>query len=135
VVAGIESDLPRRLLESAPHDACANGFVIVELELLDGRDATEQGRAAAGDDTFLDSRAGGVHSVLDTGFLFLQFGFRGCADLDDGDAADQLGKALLELFLVIVAGGFFDLREDMFDSSFWFGRLSCAFIYSGGMLF
>src|SRR2546426_5622355 len=133
-VAGIESDLPRRLLESAPHDACANGFVIVELELLDGRDATEQGRAAAGDDTFLDSRAGGVHSVLDTGFLFLQFGFRGCADLDDGDAADQLGKALLELFLVIVAGGVFDLRADLLHPAFDVGRLAGAFDDRGVVL-
>src|SRR5207247_10392486 len=133
-VAGIESDLPRRLLESAPHDACANGFVIVELELLDGRDATEQGRAAAGDDTFLDSRAGGVHSVLDTGFLFLQFGFRGCADLDDGVVADQLGKALLELFLVVVAGVVFDLRADLLHPAFDVGRLAGAFDDRGVVL-
>jgi len=32
-VAGVEGDLSGRLFESAPHDACANGFVIVELKL------------------------------------------------------------------------------------------------------
>src|SRR5216684_2226057 len=117
-VAGVESDLSGRLFESTPHDACANGFVIVELKLLDDRDAAEQCRAAAGDNAFLDSRAGGVHSVFDTGLLFLQLGFGGCADFDDGDAADQLGKALLELFLVVVGGGVFDLRTDLLDTAF-----------------
>src|SRR5438132_1627425 len=133
-VAGVERDLTGRLFESAPHDACANGFVIVELELLDRSEAAEQRRAAAGDDTFLDSRAGGVHSVFDTGLLFLQFGFGGCADLDDGDAADQLGKALLELFLVIVAGGVFDLRADLLHTAFDVRRLAGAFDDRGVVL-
>src|SRR5437660_1426714 len=133
-VAGVESDLAGRLFESAPHDACANGFVIVELELLDRSEAAEQRRAAAGDDTFLDSRAGGVHSVFDTGLLFLQFGFGGCADLDDGDAADQLGKALLELFLVIVTGGVFDLRADLLHAAFDVRRLAGPFDDRGVVL-
>src|SRR5207302_2791826 len=114
--------------------ACANGFVIVELELLDRSEAAEQRRAAAGDDTFLDSRAGGVHSVFDTGLLFLQFGFGGCADLDDGDAADQLGKALLELFLVVVAGGVFDLRADLLHTAFDVRGLAGAFDNRGVVL-
>jgi len=91
-VAGVESDLAGRLFESAPHDACANGFVIVELELLDSRDATEQRRAAAGDDTFLDSRAVACIASSTRAFFFLQFGFGGRADFDDGDAADELGR-------------------------------------------
>src|SRR5580692_3259914 len=59
---GVERNLAGRLFEGALHDAEADSFVIMELDLLDGRDATEQRRAAAGNDTFLDSRAGGVHS-------------------------------------------------------------------------
>src|SRR6267143_1859513 len=90
----------------------------MQLQLLDCGDAAEQRRAAAGDNAFLDSRAGGVHSIFDTGLLFLQFGFGGCADFDDGDAADQLGKALLELFLVVIAGGVFDLRADLLHTAF-----------------
>src|SRR5712671_178605 len=133
-MAGVESDLAGRLFESAAHDACTNGFVIVELELFDDRDATEQRRAAAGDDTFLDSRAGGVHGVLDTRLLFLQFGFGGCADFDDGNAADQLGKALLELFLVVIAGGVFDLRADLLDTAFDVGGLAGAFDDRGVVL-
>jgi len=44
-VAGVESNLAGRLFESAAHDACTNGFVIVEPELLDRGDAAEQRRA------------------------------------------------------------------------------------------
>src|SRR5712664_3249507 len=133
-VAGVERDLAGRLFESAPHDACTNGFVIVELELLDSRDATEQRRAAAGDDTFLDSRAGGVHSVFDTRLLFLQFGLGSCADFDDGNATDQLGKALLELFLVVVGGGVFDLRADLLHTAFDVRGLAGAFDDRGVVL-
>src|SRR6266480_4694220 len=133
-MAGVESDLAGGLFESASHDACTNGFVIVELELFDDRDATEQRRASAGDNAFLDSCAGGMHSVFDTRLLFLQFGFGGCADLDDGDAPDQLGKALLELFLVVIAGGVFDLRADLLHTAFDVRGLAGAFDDRGVIL-
>src|SRR6267378_4904366 len=133
-MAGVESDLAGRLFESAPHDACTNGFVIVELELLDCSDGAKQRRAAAGDDTFLDSRAGGMHSVFDTGLLFLQFGFGGCADFDDGNAADQLGKAFLQLFLVVVGGGVFDLGADLLHTAFDVRGLAGAFDDRGVVL-
>src|SRR5216684_3664426 len=71
---------------------------------------------------------------FNTGLLFLQFGFGGCADFDDGDAADQLGKALLELFLVVIAGGVFDLRADLLDTAFDVGRLAGAFDDRGVVL-
>jgi hypothetical protein len=35
--------------------------------------------------------------------------------LDDGDAAGQLGEALLELLAVVVAGGLLDLHADLID--------------------
>src|SRR5436309_527309 len=111
-MAGVEGNLAGRLFESAPHDACTNGFVIVELELLDCSDGAKQRRAAAGDDTFLDSRTGGVHSVFDTGLLFLQFGFGGCADFNDGDAADQLGGLLEQREQVLHRADFLFVDED-----------------------
>src|SRR6267378_2033570 len=80
------------------------------------------------------SRAGGVHSIFDTGLLFLQLGFGGCADFDDGDAADQLGKALLELFLVVIAGGVFDLRADLLHTAFDVRGLAGAFDDRGVVL-
>ena len=39
------------------------------------------------------------------------------ADLDDRDAADELGEALLELLAVVVAGGVLDLLADRFDAA------------------
>src|SRR6267143_665804 len=106
----------------------------MQLQLLDCGDAAEQRRAAAGDNALLDSRAGGVHSIFDTGLLFLQFGFGGSADFDDGDAADQLGKALLELFLVVIAGGVFDLRADLLHTAFDVRGLAGAFDDRGVVL-
>src|SRR6202521_3548397 len=133
-MAGVEGNLAGRLFKGALHDADTNGFVIMQLQLLDCGDAAEQRRAAAGDNAFLDSRAGGVHSIFDTSLLFLQFGFGSCADFDDGDAADQLGKALLELFLVVIAGGVFDLRADLLHTAFDVRRLAGAFDDRGVVL-
>src|SRR2546428_810811 len=91
-------------------------------------------RAAAGDNAFLDSRAGGVHGIFDTRLLFLQLGFGGCADFNDGDAADELGKALLELLLVVIAGGVFDLLADLLDTAFDVRGLAGAFDDRGVVL-
>src|SRR5580704_2454618 len=126
-VSGVERDLAGRLFEGALYDAEADSFVIMELDLLESGEAAEQRRAAAGNDTFLDSCARSVHGVLDTRLLFLQFGLGGRADFDDSNAADELGKALLELFLVIVAGGVFDLRADLLHPAFNFRRLAGTF--------
>ena len=43
----------------------------------------------------------------------LEFDLRGCADLDDGDAAGQLGQTLLQLLAVVVAVGVVDLGPDL----------------------
>src|SRR5215469_1501711 len=123
---GVVSDLAGWLFERALHDACANGFVIVELELLNCVEAADEGCAAAGDDAFLNGCASGVHGVLDASFLFLQLGLGSRANLDDGNAANELGKALLELLLVVVGGGVFDLLADLLDAAFDFGRLAGA---------
>jgi len=50
-------NLASRLFESALHNADANRFVIMQLELLDRSEATEQGSAAAGNDAFFDRSA------------------------------------------------------------------------------
>src|SRR6266403_1028485 len=59
---------------------------------------------------------------------------RSSADLDDGDAPDQLGKALLELFLVVIAGGVFDLRADLLHTAFDVRGLAGAFDDRGVVL-
>jgi hypothetical protein len=58
-----------------------------------------------------------VQGVFDAGFLFLHLGFGGSTDVDDGDAAGELGEALLELLTVVIAGGFVDLVLDLGHAS------------------
>ena len=88
-------------------------LVALELELVERRDGLQEGRAAAGDDALLDGRAGRRERVLDAVLLLLELDLGGRADLDDGDAAGQLGEALLELLPVVVGGGLLDLGLDL----------------------
>jgi hypothetical protein len=55
---------------------------------------------------------------LDAGFLFFHLGFGCRTDLDDGDAADELGKPFLQLLAIVVRGRFLDLRADLLDAAF-----------------
>ena len=50
-----------------------------------------------------------MQRVFDTGLLFLHFGLGRRTDLDDGNAAGQLGQALLQLLAIVVGGGLVDL--------------------------
>src|SRR4029077_8657183 len=59
-------------------------------------------------------RDGVFHAML----LFLELGLGGRADLDDRDAARQLGEALLELLAVEVGIGVLDLALDLLDAAF-----------------
>ena len=58
-----------------------------------------------------------MHRVLDARLLLLHLGLGGRTDLDDGDAADQLGQPLLQLLAVVVRGGVLDLRADLLDAA------------------
>ena len=70
-----------------------------------------QRHAAAGHDALFDGRLGRVHRVFDARLLLLHLGLGGRTDLDDGDAADELGQPLLQLLAVVVRGGVLDLRR------------------------
>ena len=83
------------------------------LSVVERRLRADERHAAAGDDALFDGRAGRVERVLDAGLLLLHLGLGGRADLDDRDAADELGEALLELLAVVVAGGVLDLGADL----------------------
>ena len=72
----------------------------------------DQGHAAAGDDSFLDGRAGGVQGILDEGLALLHLGLGRGADVDLRDAAGELGEPLLELLAVVLAVGRGDLLAD-----------------------
>ena len=54
-----------------------------------------------------------MQGVVEAVFLLLHLDLRGCADVDDGHAAGQLGEALLQLLAVVVAGGLLDLGFDL----------------------
>ena len=77
----------------------------------------QQGDATAGDDTLLDGGLGGADRVLDAVLLLLELHLGGGADLEHGDAAGQLGQALLELLAVVVGVGVLDLGLDLGDAA------------------
>src|SRR6185369_8419096 len=116
VVARVRGDLADRRLDRTANDVDALGLVVIAaLEAFESLGRIEQGSAAAGDDAFLDRRAGGVESVIDAVLALLNFDFGRAADLDHGNAAGQLGQAFLQLLAVVVAGGDFDLGADLLD--------------------
>ena len=101
--AGVDRDLLERGLERDLHDVGAGRLVTLELELLERRwSSLEQGDATTGDDALLDGGLGVAHRVLDAVLALLELDLGGRAGLDDGDAAGQLGEALLELLAVVV---------------------------------
>src|ERR1019366_3535210 len=124
--AGVADDLAERLFESAAHDVAADLLVTFQLQRVDRRDAAHQGHTAAGDNAFLDRSAGSVHGVFHAGFLFLHFSLGRSADLDDRNAAHQLGQPLLQLLAVVVPGGLVDLAANFLYAAFDVGVLALA---------
>src|SRR5574343_1482343 len=119
LVASIGDDLAQRGFHGL-QDQLDTGIlvVVVALQLGDVGTGTQQGDAAASNDTFFNSGTGSVQRVFDAGLLFLHFDFGGSANLDDGNAASQLGNTLLQLFAVVIGGGFLDLDADLLDAGF-----------------
>ena len=75
----------------------------------------QQRDAAARHDALLEGGAGGLQRVFDAMLLLLHLGLGGCADLDHGNTASQLGEALLELLAIEIGVGVFDLVLDLAD--------------------
>ena len=84
---------------------------------LDGRGCLQQRDAAAGHDALLERRAGRLQRVLDAVLLLLHLRLGGRADLHHGDAAGELGQALLELLAIEVRVGVLDFGFDLVDAS------------------
>ena len=74
--------------------------------------------AATGNYTLFNRGAGCGQGVLYAQLALLHFYFGSGAYIDNGYAAGQLGKTLLKLFAVIIAGGFFNLSFYRIDSGF-----------------
>src|SRR5205085_1196056 len=87
--------------------------VVTELEALQPRQRADEGDAPTRNDALFDGRARRVQRVFDAGLLLLHLRLGGRADLDDGDAADQLGQTLLQLLAIVIRGGVLDLNADL----------------------
>src|SRR5256885_1476600 len=100
----VRRELTERLLERAQDDLRARPLVALELlaDLPDSVGRVQQRNAAAGDDAFLERRAGRLKGVLDAVLLLLHLGLGGSADLDHGDTAAELRQPLLQLLAVEV---------------------------------
>ncbi|NYJ09541.1 hypothetical protein GGI64_000560 [Rhizobium leguminosarum] len=75
-----------------------------------------------------------MQRIVDAILLFLDPNFGGTADADDGDAAGQLGKPLLQLFTIVIAAGFLDLGPNLLDAAVNLGLPANA-IDDGGVFF
>ena len=75
----------------------------------------DQRHATTGDDALLDGRLRVADGVLDAVLALLELDLGGRADLDDRDAAGQLGQALLQLLAVVVGVALLDLGADLVD--------------------
>src|SRR3546814_17803207 len=93
-------------------DVCSSDLVLrFELGQLDR--GPQQSDAATRHDAFLDRGAGRVEGVVDAVLALFHLDLGGPADADHRHAAGQLRQALLQLFAVVVRGGFLDLRLDL----------------------
>src|SRR3954463_3327982 len=116
--ARVLGDLAERLLERTQDDAGARALVVVLVRVgLDRVGGAQERDAAAGDDALLEGRAGRLEGVLDAVLLLLHLRLGGRADLHDGDAAGELGEALLELLAIEVRVGVLDLGLDLVDAA------------------
>src|SRR5207253_2743015 len=93
-------------------------------------DATDAEFCSANRDTLVGSItpawSRSSYSPVDAGLLLLHLRLGGRADVNDGDAAHQLGQALLQLLAVVVRGGVLFLRPDLLHPRLDVGLLAGA---------
>src|SRR5690606_943364 len=125
VEPGVLGDLANRSLDRTANDVDAAGLVVIlASEAVERLGRIEQGGAAARYDAFLDRGAGRVERVVDTVLAFLHLDFGCAADLDHRNAAGALRQPLLQLFLVVVAGGGLDLGADLLNPGLDVGSIT-----------
>src|SRR5580704_8371048 len=135
IFTGIGDDLTQRLFDRAGQDLDARGLIFVLADqLLDGLERTNQSNTTAWDHALFHGRTGRVQRIFNAGLLFLHFDFGRSADFDHGNAAGELGNALLQFFLVIVRCRFLDLLAHAVDAALDVRGLAGA-VENGGVLF
>jgi hypothetical protein len=122
-------------MSRAVDSAGTSGLVTFECRdgVLQCGAGTEKGGAATGDNTFFDGCTCCTEGIFDAVLLFLELDLGGCADLDHGNAARELGKTLLELLAIPVGIAFFDLALDLGDTTVDVGGFAGAF-NDGGLV-
>ena len=75
--------------------------MVFALQFGDGLLRIEERNAAAGHDTFFDGATRGVQGVVDQVLMLFHFDFAAAANFQHGNAADELGEALLNALLLI----------------------------------
>src|SRR5690606_503284 len=97
--AGVDGDLLERGVDGHLDDVRAGRLVTREAEVaLEGvLGGLDEGDATTGDDALLLGGLGVADRVLDAVLALLELHLGGRARLEDGDAAGELGEALLEL--------------------------------------
>src|SRR6478735_2960003 len=114
---GVDRDLLERGLGRDAHDVGAGRLVTLEHELVERLGGLDESDATTGDDALLDGSLRVADGVLDAVLALLELDLRGRARLDDGDAAGELGEALLELLAVVVGVRLLDLGLDLGDAA------------------
>ena len=104
------------------------------LEFVQSGHGVDQGDAAAGHDALFHRCTRGGECVFNAVLLLFQLGLGGCANADDGNAAGELGKALLQLLAVVIAGALVDLDADLLNAAFDLGGIAFA-ADNGGVVF
>src|SRR5690606_38335201 len=131
--AGVDGDLLERSLDRDANDVRTGRLVALELEAVEHLGRLQQRDATTGDDALLDGCLRVADGVLDAVLALLELDLGGRARLDDGDAAGELGEALLQLLVVVVAVGVLDLATDLGDTTLDRGRLAGA-LDDGGLI-
>ena len=95
--------MAKRLFDSAANDADTELLLFAELDRIKSSNAANECDSATRDDALFNSSASCVHGILDACLLFLHLNLGGSTDFENRNAANELGKALLELLAIVIA--------------------------------
>src|SRR6185312_11134780 len=134
VIARVLGDLAGRRLDGAADNLHAGLLVgVLRLDFLQRFQRPQQSDAPARQDAFFHRGTGSMERVVHAVFAFPYLDLGRTADTDDTNAAGQLSQPLLQLFAVIVAGGFLDLLADLAGAGLDIALLPRA-INNGGVV-
>ena len=109
--------IPKGLLDNR----CAHLLVVLKItlgdQILDRFFAPQESHATAWNDALGQRGLNGALGVFDQSLSLFHLGLGRGTHIDLGNATGDLGKTLLQLFTVIVAGGSLDLRPNLLGTA------------------